>query len=91
MATDEVELLLKNTTLEDFEDNHDSVEDELREVGEIIREYAAKSDVIFPFSVFLNQVSLFEYELRKHAVIEDMVLVKKVAELEQELRMKFSA
>ncbi|WP_304232784.1 hemerythrin [Jiulongibacter sediminis] len=87
----ELELLLKNTTVEDFEDNHDSVEDELREVGQIIREYAAKSDAIFPFSVFLNQVSLFEYELRKHAVIEDMVLVKKVVELEKELRENLAA
>lgn len=88
---EEIELLLKNTTVDDFEDNHDSVEDELREVGQIIREYAVKSDTIFPFRVFLNQVLLFEYELRKHAVIEDMVLLKKVTEIEKELRNSLAA
>ncbi|MGR3810473.1 hemerythrin domain-containing protein [Jiulongibacter sp. NS-SX5] len=80
--------LLQARSSDHFEDNHDAVEDELREVGKLIRDYAEKTDKVLPFSVFLNQVSLFEFELRRHAVIEDMVLLKKVTDLENTLKEK---
>ncbi|MCR9065447.1 MAG: hemerythrin domain-containing protein [Cytophagales bacterium] len=86
LSPEETKELLQATSLADFEDNHDSIEEELREVEQIIKAYASQTEQVLPFSVFLNQVTLFEYELRKHAVIEDMVLVKKVADLEAELR-----
>jgi len=38
-----------------------------------------------PYKIFLNQVELFELELRKHAIIEDHVLVPMALELEQQL------
>jgi regulator of cell morphogenesis and NO signaling len=40
-----------------------------------------------PYRVFLNQVELFEMELRKHAIIEDHVLVPMAREMEAKLKL----
>lgn len=73
------------TTLANFEENHDSVEDELTEVARVLFDLADGANAPLPFKVFLNQVSIFELELRKHAFIEDEVLLPKLIALEKEL------
>ncbi len=78
--------LLANTSIEDFNDTHDPIEDGLKEVSTIIQEYSESKEVPLPYRIFLNQVELFELELRKHAIIEDHVLVPMVTELEQRLK-----
>ena len=57
-----------------------------REVSEIIKRYSAYEATPLPYRIFLNQVELFELELRKHAIIEDHVLVPMAMELEAKLR-----
>jgi regulator of cell morphogenesis and NO signaling len=73
-------------SIEKFISSHSPIEDELREVSEIIKQYSDNQITPLPYKVFLNQVALFELELRKHAIIEDHVLVPMVIELEKKTR-----
>ncbi len=89
LSREEVQKLLNNTSIDQFIDDHDAVEDELRHVSTIIHDYSAYESIPLPFKVFLNQVELFEMDLRKHAIIEDHVLVPMAQKIEKELRERF--
>jgi regulator of cell morphogenesis and NO signaling len=86
LTTDEINELLSTASIAQFTDHHDSIEDELKEVSAIIRRYSEYEATPLPYRIFLNQVELFELELRKHAIIEDHVLVPMAMELEAKLR-----
>ncbi|MCP9756099.1 hemerythrin [Lacihabitans sp. CCS-44] len=86
MSSKEVDELLNNCSIASFDDNHDPIEDDLKSVSSIIHSYSANVETPLPYRVFLNQVELFEMELRKHAIIEDHVLVPMAREIE--LRLK---
>ncbi|MPR34088.1 hemerythrin [Salmonirosea aquatica] len=86
LTTDEITELLSTASIAQFTDHHDSIEDELKEVSAIIRRYSEYEATPLPYRIFLNQVELFELELRKHAIIEDHVLVPMAMELEAKLR-----
>jgi regulator of cell morphogenesis and NO signaling len=86
MATHEITELLSTASIAQFNDHHDSIEDELKEVSTIIKRYSEYEATPLPYRIFLNQVELFELELRKHAIIEDHVLVPMAMELEAKLR-----
>jgi regulator of cell morphogenesis and NO signaling len=73
-------------SIEKFISNHSPIEDELKEVSEIIKFYSDNKTTPLPYKVFLTQVELFELELRKHAIIEDHVLVPMVIELEKQTK-----
>lgn len=88
MSPQELNNLLNNTSINQFIDDHDAIEDELKTVSLIIHSYAEEEKVPLPFKVFLNQVELFEMDLRKHAIIEDYVLVPMVQKIEKELRSR---
>ncbi|MBX2954000.1 MAG: hemerythrin [Leadbetterella sp.] len=89
LSGEEITELLNNTSLNQFMDDHDAVEDELRNVSTIIHTYSEDEMIPLPFKVFLNQVELFEMDLRKHAIIEDHVLVPMAQKIEKELRERF--
>lgn len=72
-------------SLSKFMEAHSPIEDELQEVSELIRKYSGNQSMPLPYKIFLNQVELFEMELRKHAIIEDHVLVPMALELEKKL------
>lgn len=72
-------------SIKQFIDSHSPVEDELQEVSHLIRRYSGEESVPLPYKIFLNQVELFELELRKHAIIEDHVLVPMALELEKKM------
>ncbi|WP_428666261.1 hemerythrin [Runella sp.] len=82
----EIRELLSTTSIKQFTEHHDSIEDELKEVSQIIKRYSPVERPPMPYRVFLNQVEFFELELRKHAIIEDHVLVPMAIELEERLR-----
>ena len=88
LATDEITELLSTASIAQFTEHHDSIEDELKEVSAIIKRYSEYEATPLPYRIFLNQVELFELELRKHAIIEDHVLVPMAMELEAKLREK---
>jgi regulator of cell morphogenesis and NO signaling len=82
----EIADLLNSASISQFTEHHDSIEDELKEVSQIIHRYSPVERPPMPYRVFLNQVEFFELELRKHAIIEDHVLVPMAVELEAQLR-----
>lgn len=86
MPSKEVDELLNNCSIASFDDNHDPIEDDLKSVSSIIHSYSANVETPLPYRVFLNQVELFEMELRKHAIIEDHVLVPMAREIESRLK-----
>lgn len=88
-STQQVKDLLSNVSLDEFIGDHDAIEDELKNVSKIIHSYAMDENVPLPFKVFLNQVELFEMDLRKHAIIEDHVLVPMAQKMEAELRIRY--
>lgn len=88
LSAEEISGLLSKASIAQFTDHHDSIEDELKEVSQIIKRYSEYETTPFPYRIFLNQVELFELELRKHAIIEDHVLVPMAKELEEKLREK---
>lgn len=71
----------KWTAFMEFLGNHDSVEDELQKVNLLIKETLKNISVPFAYRVFMNQIDLFEQDLRKHAIIEDEVLLPRVEKL----------
>ena len=73
-------------SIEKFIASHSPIEDELQEVSKIIKQYSDEKSLPLPYKIFLNQVELFELELRKHAIIEDHVLVPMVIELEKKIK-----
>lgn len=75
-------------SIEKFIASHSPIEDELQEVSKIIKQYSGDKSLPLPYKVFLNQVELFELELRKHAIIEDHVLVPMVIELEKKIKIQ---
>lgn len=81
--------LLRQGSITQFTHNHDSIEDELQEVSRLIKSYSEYETPPLPYRVFLNQVELFELELRKHAIIEDHILVPMATEMEQQLRARY--
>jgi regulator of cell morphogenesis and NO signaling len=87
MTTTEVQTLLNGCSIASFDDNHDPIEDDLKTVSSIIHSYSLNEETPLPYRVFLNQVELFEMELRKHAIIEDHVLVPMAREMEAKLKL----
>ena len=83
-SKEEIATLLSQSPMEKFE--HDAIEDELKRVSDIIHHYCGDEEVPLPFKVFLNQVEIFEMDLRKHAFIEDHVLMPMAQRKEAELK-----
>jgi regulator of cell morphogenesis and NO signaling len=88
ISSEDLAILLKSTSVDDFTTDHDAIEDELKNVSKIIHTYSEEETVPLPFKVFLNQVELFEMDLRKHAIIEEHVLVPIAMKMEKELRAR---
>jgi regulator of cell morphogenesis and NO signaling len=87
MGREELIALFASQSIRAFTDHHDEVEEELKEVSVIIHNFVEQGEQPpLPYRIFLNQVELFEMELRKHAIIEDHVLVPLAEELEKKLK-----
>ncbi|MCU0325827.1 MAG: hemerythrin [Spirosomaceae bacterium] len=85
-SDEERKAFLSNNSIDKFDEDHGPIEDELKEVSKIIQQYSNSKNTPLPYRIFLNQVELFELELRKHAIVEDHILVPLVKELEEKLR-----
>lgn len=86
LSESDVQALLSNCSIASFDENHDPIEDDLKTVSTIIHSYSLNEETPLPYRVFLNQVELFELELRKHAIIEDHVLMPMAREIEAKLK-----
>lgn len=87
-SKEELEKILSKTSVKQFISDHDAIEDELKNVSILIHTYSETEEIPLPFKVFLNQVELFELDLRKHAIIEDHVLVPIALRIEEELKKR---
>lgn len=82
----EIKLMLENDALSRFSAGHGSIEDELGEVNKLISSYSGEADMPFPYRIFLNQLQVFELELKKHALIEDYVFLPMLVEIRDKLK-----
>lgn len=84
--SDELLEIMKSYSIGTFIAEHNDMESDLANVRKVIVDYSpAYSITPFPYRIFLIQLHLFENDLRKHAQIEDEVLVPKALRLENEL------
>ena len=72
-------------SVQEFLDNHSDTEAELQTVRKALLLYKAPKDSELPYQVLLKQLSSFEQDMHLHALIEDHVLVPKLAMLETEI------
>lgn len=89
--TEEIVNLIRKYSIEDFENEHDNVEDKLFDLKNIIIKYLP-----LPVDSNLSHAILFELfrleaDLRDHARIEDKVLVPKVKYMEKWVIEHFTA
>lgn len=69
-----------------FEASHsDEVENNIKEVRRYIIESNKTVIDLSPYRVLLNQLEVFEHELRVHALVEDQILIPKARVLEAEI------
>lgn len=80
--------VIQSKSVDNFIDDHDSIEQDLKDVSKIIHYYSEEGDIPFPFKIFLNQIEIFEMDLKKHAIIEDFVLVPMAQKLEKKIKSK---
>jgi regulator of cell morphogenesis and NO signaling len=77
----------KNNVLNQLK-NHQKNSEEINNLQRLLINYKVHSKKLSFFEVFLNQMSIFQKDLKIHAEIEDHVLTKKVLNLMDELDLK---
>jgi regulator of cell morphogenesis and NO signaling len=73
-----------------FIKQHNGDKDEFKKIQDIILSYKAPSKNLSFFQVFIQQLSLFQQDLKIHAEIEDNILEKKVRAINDELKLKYA-
>ncbi len=76
---------LSNYSTTEFLANHSDTEIELKEVRKALLNYTPPADNQLPFHVLLDQLKSLEQDLHLHGLIEDRVLIPKLAVLEKML------
>ena len=76
---------LRQYSIQRFSEEHTDMEKELTEIRQLIMRLSPADDRPFPYCLFLTQLKEFEMNLRRHAWLEDEVLVPKARNLERTL------
>ncbi len=74
----------------EFINDHHQTKDELKKIQDIILKYKAPKKNLSFFQIFIQQLSLFQQDLRIHAEIEDNILEKKVRSINNSLNIKYA-
>ena len=74
----------------EFMNDHHQTKDELKKIRDIILKYKAPKKNLSFFQIFIQQLSLFQQDLRIHAEIEDNILEKKVRSINNSLNIKYA-
>lgn len=74
-----------NYSIEKFEKHHNSIEDKLSELKNIMIKYYPATQNSHQTNSVLFDIFLCEEDLRYHTIIEDMVLIPRIYQLENEL------
>ena len=73
-------------SIKEYESKHNvEVEKMVSDLRDLVKKVEASSYEILPYNLLLKILETFEIELCVHALVEDMVLIPKGLELEQEL------
>ena len=59
-------------------DQHKKNNDDVDDLQKLLIKYSPKSNKLSYFEIFLNQMSLFQKDLKIHAEIEENVLMEKI-------------
>ena len=59
-------------------DQHKKNNDDVDDLQKLLIKYSPKSKKLSYFEIFLNQMSLFQKDLKIHAEIEENVLMEKI-------------
>ena len=59
-------------------DQHKKNNDDVDDLQKLLIKYSPNSNKLSYFEIFLNQMSLFQKDLKIHAEIEENVLMKKI-------------
>tara|TARA_B100001287_G_scaffold51633_1_gene40560 strand:- start:11335 stop:12054 length:720 start_codon:yes stop_codon:yes gene_type:complete len=73
-----------------FINDHHKSKDELKKLQDILIKYKAPVKNLSFFQIFIQQLSLFEKDLKIHAEIEDNILEKKIKAINQELNISYA-
>lgn len=76
-------------SIEAFFEDHEENDAELEKIRIKIMQYAPPVVNRFIYGVLLNQLELFEHDLRVHGLIEEQVLIPRALELERKLNKQF--
>ena len=57
---------------------HKKKNDDVDDLQKLLIKYSPKSNKLSYFEIFLNQMSLFQKDLKIHAEIEENVLIEKI-------------
>jgi regulator of cell morphogenesis and NO signaling len=82
---------IKNYSINDYEDEHENVEDKLFDLKNIIIKYLPPLQNKNLCNTILIELFLLERDLNDHSRIEDTVLVPKVDQMEQELTKMYES
>ena len=74
----------------EFINDHKKDKDELKKLQDILIKYKAPVKNLSFFQIFIQQLSLFERDLKIHAEIEDNVLEKKIKSINQDLNICYA-
>jgi len=72
-----------NYTIEEYETNHSDIDTALEDLKNIVIKYLPKECTIEKCRNILLDLFMFEYDLRKHTLLEDKILVSLVAHIER--------
>ena len=75
---DLIYILENKETVYHLMDQHKKNNDDVDDLQKLLIKYSPKSNNLSYFEIFLNQMSLFQKDLKIHAEIEENVLMKKI-------------
>jgi len=81
-----IDYKIKRYCVNDFIDQHDDTESELKNVRKTIRIFSPDESSISPYRILLTQLRLMEQDLYIHAQLEDEILMPKALKLENDLK-----
>lgn len=79
---------LKKYSLQDFLESHSNIEGELSNIRNVLLKYNPPVTNKTTYRILIDQIKNFERDLNIHAFIEDEVLVTKIYQLEQNVRLE---
>ena len=81
---------LQQNSIKDFVDTHASTTEDLANITKILIQYSPPKTNETSYRILLEQLKNFAQDLEIHAFIEDKVLINKLYELEQQIKLESS-